>query len=178
MPMAAPEFVPVRPGLREAAYESPPRRLGSWLAARPAEIVDDGEQPTGGPRGYPGPDQGYALLLANRFRGELALTAGEHEDDAIAGCVAVALKRASLFGRAPVVFDLRMAFELWGFTAGDAGADPDLVTYRRPLFAEVSNSHHYTELRALATSVPEATLRLLPADLTARRADWRALLGA
>jgi hypothetical protein len=176
--MAAPEFVPVRPGPKDAAYESPPRRLGSWLAERPAEIVDDGEQPSGGARGNQGPDQGYALLLANRFRGQLALAPGEHEDDAIAGCVAVATKRASLLGRAPVIYDLRLAFDVWGFTPGDAEPDPDLVAYRRPLFAEVSNPHHYTELRALVSSVPDATLRLLPADVTARRAEWRTLLGS
>lgn len=176
--MAAPEFVPVRPGPKEAAYESPPRRLGSWLAERPAEIVDDGVQPTGGLRGYQGPDQGYALLLAKRFRGNLALTTGEHEDDAITGCVAIATKRASLFGRAPVIHDLRLAFTLWGFTPADGDPDPDLVAYRRPCFAEVANPHHYTELRALVSSVPDTTLRLMPADLEARGADWRALLGA
>ena len=48
----------------------------------------------------------------------------EHESDAIAGCIGVALKRASLFGRAPVLHDLTAALTVWGFL-GDAA--PDLI---------------------------------------------------
>src|SRR4051794_34442092 len=99
--MAAPDFVPVRPGSPKY-YGSPPRRLGSWTAVRPAEAVENG-QPEGGPFGFQGPDQGYALKLANSFHGKLHLTAGEHEEDAIAGCLMVAMRRASLFGRAPMM---------------------------------------------------------------------------
>ena len=112
--MAAPEFVPVRPGPKDKAYESPPRRLGSWLPDRPAELVDEGFQPEGVALGWQGPDQGYALLLARRFEDQFVLTAGEHVDDVIAGTVAIATRRASLFGRAPVIHDLRVAFELFG----------------------------------------------------------------
>jgi hypothetical protein len=174
--MAAPEFVPVRPGPKDKAYESPPRRLGSWLPDRPGEVVDEGSQPEGAALGSQGPDQGYALLLARRFEGTLALTAGEHEADAITGAVAVALRRASLFGRAPVIHDLRLAFELFGFLDEDAGED--LVAYRRGVFEELSNPHHYFEVRHLAGSIPEATLRMTPDHARARRNEWRTLIGA
>src|SRR5512145_1739173 len=90
--MAAPEYVPLRPGRTDKAYESPPRRPESWLALRPAEVVDDGEQPEGRDLGYQGPDQGYALKLANAQRDKLRLTEGEHADDVIAGFVAIALR--------------------------------------------------------------------------------------
>ena len=43
----------------------------------------------------------------------------------------LALKRASLFGRAPVVHDLEVAFTIWGFLGA---APPELVALRRPLF--------------------------------------------
>jgi hypothetical protein len=174
--MAAPEFVPVRPGPKDKAYESPPRRLGSWLPDRPGELVDDGFQPEGMALGSQGPDQGYALLLARRFEGKLALAEGEHEADVIAGGVAIALRRASIFGRAPVIHDLRLAFELFGFL--DEDADEELVAHRREVFEELANPHHYFEVRHLAGAVPEATLRLTPDQVRARRSEWRSLQGA
>jgi hypothetical protein len=171
-PMAAPDFVPVRPGTPKY-YESPPRRLGSWTAARPAEVVESG-QPQGGAFGSQGPDQGYALKLANSFHGKLHLTPGEHEEDAIAGCLVVAMRRASLYGRAPMMPDLKLAFSLFGFLA--EGAPPELVEFRKPLFVEVSNPHHYFAGRHIASLVPEATLRLTP-EAAATAPDWRSLLG-
>ncbi len=169
--MAAPDFVPVRPGAPKS-YESPPRREGSWTARRPAEVVGDG-QPEGEAFGSQGPDQGYALKLAKSFAGNLVLAKGEHEADAIAGCLGVAMRRASLFGRAPAMPDLRVAFAAWGFL-GEAA--PELVAFRKPLFAEAANPHHYFEKRTIANLVPEATLRMTP-DAVASSKDWRALLG-
>ena len=171
--MAAPRFVPTKAIDDTRTYTSPPRRPGSWLQDRPAELLAG--QPRGERLGSPGPDQGYGLTLAERFRGKLALRPGEHEDDAITGCLAVALKRASLFGRAPVVHDLTIAFTLWGFL--DEGAPDELVAQRRMLFEEVANNHHYVEQRAIADRVPESTLRLSPAEITRRHGeDWRGLL--
>lgn len=169
--MAAPDFVPVRPGARKS-YESPPRREGSWTPARPAEVVDTG-QPEGAGLGSQGPDQGYAMRLVRSFRGNLVVAKGEHEADAIAGCLAVAMRRASLFGRAPAMPDLRLAFAVWGFLAE---APDDLVAFRKPLFEEAANPHHYFEKRHIASLVPEATLRMTP-DAVAAAKDWRALLG-
>jgi hypothetical protein len=83
----------------------------------------------------------------------------------------VALRRASLFGRAPVVFDLELAFGVWGFL-DDAPAD--LVAYRRPRFQ--SAAHHYWDRRQIVDAVPESTLRMQPADVRSRLADWRSLL--
>ena len=56
--------------------------------------------------GSQGPDQGFALRLARAFRSRLRLGPGEHVADVVVGCVGVALKRAALFGRAPVADDL------------------------------------------------------------------------
>ncbi|HEX6419668.1 MAG TPA: hypothetical protein VFZ77_14310 [Acidimicrobiales bacterium] len=170
--MAAPEYVP-QPAIKSVrAYESPPRRPESWVPDRP------GDSPVGfelGERfGAPGPDQGYVYLLARRFSGQLQLAADEREDDALAGAAAVALKRASMFGRAPVLHDLTVALRVWGFL-GDAA--PDLIAYRQPLFAEVSDPHHYPELRHIVDLVPEEVLRLSPEQVAERqRSDWRKLL--
>jgi len=172
--VAAPEFVPVDRNQPVRGYESPPRRPESWRPDRPGEVVHDG-QPRGERLGNQGPDQGYMLSLARRSEEKLTLTPGEHEKDALAGAVAIALKRASLYGRAPVVHDLTIALTIWGFL-GDA--PDDLVELRSSLFEEVWHPHHYSELRQLVDLVPEATLRMTPAQVTeAHRADWRALLG-
>ena len=134
-----------------------------------------GEAHAGPGLGYQGPDQGYALKLAERFEGRLALAAGEREDDALAGCCAVALRRASLFGRAPVVHDLRLALELFGFLDE---ADAGLAAWRRDQFAGAASHHGYHVKLRLAGLVPEATLRLAPAAVAEACAeDWRAPLG-
>jgi len=122
--------------------------------------------------GSPGPDQGYVLKLARRFDGHLHLAAGEHQGDAVAGCTAVALKRASIFGRAPMIHDLTVAFTIFGFLSPQP--DADLVRMRTPIFEEVRNPHHYSELRHIVDLVPEATLRLSVAQVEAQAAqDWR-----
>jgi hypothetical protein len=173
--VAAPEHVPVDRTRLLRTYESPPRRAGSWVAGRPGEVTG-APQPKGEQLGYQGPDQGYVLTLARHFHGKLTLTPGEHERDALAGATAVALKRASLFGRAPVIHDLTIALTLWGFL-GEAPAD--LARLRRKLFEEVAHPHHYSEQRRIADLVPEATLRQTPQQVTeAYRADWRSLLAA
>lgn len=170
--MAAPEHVPVDRTRLLRSYESPPRRPESWRADRPAEVAEG--QPSGPRLGYQGPDQGFVLKLARQFAGKLSLTNGEHERDALAGCSAVALRRASLFGRAPVVHDLTIALTVWGFL-GDAPAD--LVQLRKPLFEEVAHPHHYAEQRNLVDLVSEDALRMTPQQVAqAHRADWRSLL--
>ena len=93
--VAAPEFVPIepnqrRPHLRLAAPAARP------VAGRPPRRLRRRPPPAHRRRlGVQGPDQGYALKLARILEPELSLTEGEHADDAIAGIVAIALKRAS-----------------------------------------------------------------------------------
>ena len=168
--MAAPEYVPHPPHEKARVYSSPPWGGDEWLADRPAEL--DAGQPLGPRLGYPGPDQGFAMTLAEPFAERLVLTPGERVEDAVAGCTGVALKRASLFGRAPMVHDLTSAFTIWGFLAT---ADAELVRLRKPLFDEVANVHHYMERRKIADLVPQAVLRLRHDEIAKVAAqDWRA----
>lgn len=176
--MAAPQFVPVDPTHHPRSYAPPPRRDDEWHPVRPGELVTTGGQPDrdAGRMGAPGPDQGYLLKLVPLLRSELQLADGEQLADAEAAGVVVALKRASLFGRAPVVHDLRVAYTVWGLL--DAAAPADLVTERTRRFEGIHlTAHHYPELRAVADAVPEATLRLSPTEAATRyAADWRSLL--
>jgi hypothetical protein len=174
--MAAPPFVPTSPVDRPRTYESPDHVPETWMADRPAELT--GRQPVGPQLGYQGPDQGYGLLLAERYRDRLQLQPGEVADDAIQGCLGVALRRASTFGRAPTIHDFTVAFTIWGFL--DPSPPPELVALRRPMFEGVRHvMHHYVEARAIASLVPEATLRRPHGEVvSAYPASWRDLLGA
>lgn len=170
--MGAPEFVPTKPNDVVRSYGSPPRRPDSWRPERPGDFADDRRQPTGERFGSPGPDQGYALRLARLIESDLALAEGEHAKDALAGIVAVANKRASIVGRAPIIHDLHVAATLFGFY--DSGADPELVALRRRLFEEVGHFHHYAELRGIADMVPADVLRQSPGKVSDRyRKSWR-----
>ncbi|MCB0995589.1 MAG: hypothetical protein KDB21_10890 [Acidimicrobiales bacterium] len=172
--MAAPEYVPIPPLERTRYYTSPPRRADSWMPERPGELDEPG-QPSGAGLGNQGPDQGFALRLARRFADRVVLQRGEHLADVLAGGVSVALKRASLFSRAPVIHDLTAAFTVWGFLSDSP--PPALVELRRELFEEVSNPHHYAELRRIPAMVPEKTLRFSLDELPRRHdADWKSLL--
>jgi hypothetical protein len=170
--MAAPDYVPVPTDDKARVYTSPPWRAEPWMADRPAEL--DGRQPLGPRLGSPGPDQGYAMKLAAQFQGKLVLTPGEHEGDALAGCLAIAMRRASLFGRAPTVHDLTVALTIWGFLA-----EPpvELAALRRQIFAGVASTHHYAERRAIVDGVPAELLKLSPAEVaTVASTDPRRLL--
>ena len=73
--MAAPDYVPVplqdRP---RTLVPTPP--AGHWTADRPGDLHT--AQPMGPKFGRPGPDQGYGLKLANRFRDRLFDGAHHH----------------------------------------------------------------------------------------------------
>ena len=170
--MAAPDYVPVKPTHQPRSYESPPWRPDVWVADRPAEVIGEVVERDEGQVGSPGPDQGYIWTLVE---GEIHLAEREHMDDVLAGAVAIGLKRASSYGRAPIVHDLRVALTIWGFL--DVTPAPELVAVRRKMFEGIASPHHYTERRAVVDAVPESSLRQTPAQVgQAHRADWRPLL--
>ncbi len=170
--MAAPEYVPTSTSTAKH-YSSPPQRHRE-TTPRPGETF--GNEPHGAAFGSQGPDQGFVLTLTSVFDTKIALAEGEHRSDVDAGCIPVALKRASLFHRAPVVHDLRIAYTLFGYL--DADAPDELVAWRRPVFAEVHHSFHYFERRAIADQVDAAVLTQTPDEVATRyRADWRDQLG-
>lgn len=168
--MTQPSYVPIA----EADQVRPAFRLRTplpWRAERVADLRAPG-QPRGRQMGVPGPDQGYALLLAHRlFEGRLELSPGVTAHDAMSGAAEVAGARAALFGRAPVAGDVEMALYLFGFL-GDA--PEELVAWRTPLFQ--SAGHHYEQRRRIVDAVPEPTLRMTPDQVHARLSEWRDLL--
>ncbi len=173
--MTQPKYAPIT----EEAEVRPAYKLAAasaWYSHRPSDYRPrplDRHRPN---MGIPGSDQGYALLLAERFAGRLQLTDLEHADDVLAGAVAIALRRASMYGRGPVIGDVELALHLFGFLDG---APEDLVETRERLFAGVS--HDYWQQRDLADLIPESTLRLSPAavreELESDPDSWRVLAG-
>ncbi len=172
--MAAPARIPTD-HTQAKHYSSPPRRDGSWKADRPGETIG-APHPTGRALGNQGPDQGYVLKLAKRFSDQLVLRPGEHAADAIDGACAVALRRASLYGRGPIAADVELGLGLFGFL-GEA-AD-ELVELRRELFDEVHHTTiHYFSAREIADTVPEGTLRMgLDEVVAACARGWKEPLG-
>jgi hypothetical protein len=174
--MAAPKFAPVDPTERPRAYESPNAVPESWTLGRPGDVV--GKQPTGSYLGHQGPDQGFALTIARRVAGRIRLQNGESLDDAIRGTVAIALRRASRFGRAPVIHDVTFALTIWGWLLETPPAA--LVERRKELFGGLGHpAHSYYEARELVDLVPETTFTLSNDTLASQMPmSWKAFTGA
>ena len=167
--MTQPDHVPMQATdrVRPSAVLPPP---GRWYLDRPGEQLDL-EPPTGPRFGSTGPDLGYGLKLARRFADRLQLTEGEHAEDAIAGAFACGCRRASHFGRAPVIYDMEWAFGMWGFLGG---APDDLIAWRRPLFRGAAE--HYWDQREIVDAVKVDALKLSPAQVRDRITNWKDLL--
>jgi hypothetical protein len=166
-----PEYVPLIASdrVRPSARLSVPR---GWRPVRPGEITDPA-QPRGPKLGAPGPDLGYGLKLAKRFVDRLVLTGGEDAEDALVGCFACGAKRAAMFGRAPVIHDMRWAYTVWGFLGW---APAGLVELRKPLFRGAS--HHYWDQREIVDRVKDGAFLLTPDEVAEQLPDdWLALVG-
>ncbi|HEY7133553.1 MAG TPA: hypothetical protein VIB48_00680 [Acidimicrobiia bacterium] len=145
---------------------------GSWHADRPGDLVAG--QPKGTLLGRPGPNIGYALTLVNRWKDRFKLAPGEHYDDAAAVVAEIAMKRAALFGRAPVATDVELAMELLGYTS-----ELPAATAEARMRAVHDAGHDYPARRELVDRVPDDVLRLAPSYLSSRVAEFRReLLGA
>jgi hypothetical protein len=162
-----PDYVPLAGAdrVRPSDRLTLPKR---WTADRPGDL-DRLMLPRGGGFGQSGPDLGYGLKLAKRFADKLVLTAGEHTADVVAGCFACGSKRAALFGRAPVIYDMQWAYGLWGYLAEAPSA---LVDLRVPLFRGAS--HDYSGQRAVVDTVSPGAFQLTPdAVKEMLAASWR-----
>ena len=145
------------------------------VAARPA---GRGRRTTASPAASASATRARTRATCSRWpaasRASSRLAPGEHEKDALAGAVGVALKRASLFGRAPVVHDLTVALTIWGFLGE---APDDLVELRKPPLRGGVRTRTTTPSCAARRPRPrgDAAPAPRPQVSEAHRADWRAL---
>jgi hypothetical protein len=151
------------PNLAPGVHMPPPR---GWRADRPGDL--GAIQPKGAMLGSPGPNVGYALRLVDRARSRMKLEPNEHAEDAAAVVAAIAMKRASTFGRGPTVNDVDFALELLGY-AGDA---PEDVRGWRPDVIRAAG-HDYSVRRAIVDTVGTGLLRLPISDLPEHLAKVR-----
>lgn len=148
---------PYVPPDRDTEYrpeQLPPAR--PWFAHRPAETAAD---PGAARFGAVGPDMGYARTLLTLFSRRLVPGACNRDDLLEAG-VAVAMRRAATFGRAPIPEDLEVAFLLLGALDGVPGD----WSRAGGAVAEHVDGVRYKPARAaeLAASLPEDWLRRKP----------------
>jgi hypothetical protein len=150
--MTQPKFTPIliEDEVRKATKLAVPR---PWSPHRPSEFRP-GPRPSGGASGAPGPDQGYALTLAARLAPRVVLAEGERIEDAIAAALAIGLRRAAIFGRAPVSADLEFALASLGFLGS---VDAATAVRRQKLISGLS--HDYFRQRRLADICDETALR-------------------
>lgn len=167
-------FVPERleeeprqePNLPPGVKMPAPRR---WFANRPGDLPAG--WPAGKLLGSPGPNIGYALTLANRLRDRFVLAPHEDIGDAVALVAEIAMRRAAIFGRAPVITDVELGMQIMGY---GEDADPDFVAWRKR--AVHGAQHNYYERRALVDAIPVDILRLAPSALPAHLAETRRAL--
>jgi len=92
------------------------------------------------------------------------------------------MRRAAIFGRAPIAADVELALVLFKYLVGPEGTWPsgELVALRRGRFT--ATAHDYPRQRSLVDSVPEGTLRLSPDKIVKRLETepgcWRELVGS
>jgi hypothetical protein len=162
-----PRFTPIeaRDEVRAAKRLDPPR---PWTTHRPAEHLPGAA--IGRTRiGTAGPDQGYALRLAQGLRDTVVLAHGEHLEDALALAVQVALRRASRFGRAPVRADVEAALAHLSYL----GPISDEAAAARRAYV-TGAAHDIWRCREIAGIVPDELLALGPADAATHAVDWTA----
>lgn len=141
----------------------PPRR---WIAHRPGEHRPG--PPSGRSRvGTSGPDQGYALRLADALRESVVLGPGEHIDDALAVSTQIALRRASRFGRAPVRADLEAALALMSYAAP---LSEPAVERRRAVVS--GSAHDLWRCQEFAASIADEVLGYGADEAAAHALDW------
>jgi hypothetical protein len=101
----------------------------------------------------------------------LRVAPGESREDALAGGFACGCRRATHFGRAPVIHDMEWAYTLWGYLGG---AEEDLVAWRIPRFRGAADD--YWVQREIVDAVRPDALRLTPAQVQERLGAWKELL--
>lgn len=140
---------------------------GAWVADRPGDSAGPQERRFGDP----GPDAGYALALIARRT--LSVIDGEDHHDAQAVVAELAMRRAAVFGRAPMITDVDLAIALLGY---DGTADSEFATRRAR--AVQGAGHDYPTRRALVDAIPIEALRRSISELNQYLVDARAVMGA
>lgn len=113
--------------------------------------------------GSAGPSGGFALKLVHEQLAKMVMSDDEEAADIAIGLGVLVSKRASIFGRSPIIFDVHFFEVLFGL---DGTQDQSLIEFRKMFFRGAA--HSYLVQRQLADAVPESTLRLSQGALEAQ----------
>lgn len=133
----------------------------AWRADRPGDL--EAGQPSGALLGSPGPNVGYALTLVERIKDRIVVAPHERVEDAMGVIAEIAMKRAALFGRAPVMADIEVARALLGY---DGNVPEDFAEWR--VRAVHDANHDYVRRRSLIDAVADDVLRLTSSAFAAQ----------
>ncbi len=167
--MAQPRYIPSAKKPK-VAYSSPNYVPKSWKPSRPGDIADVGNPRVAG-FGNQGPDQGYLFKLAETFVDDIHLFEGEQKSNVLSGCSWLALRRASILGRAPVSEDLEVSFKMFGYLYKNPPLS--LIDFRKDLMAMIGNAEHEAKAK-LFELVSEDVLVQSSDEITElQRSDWK-----
>lgn len=121
-----------------------------WLASGPGYVGKDQIIRHGKLIGHAGPNIGFAITLAKRASKNWYLVKGEHIEDVEILLAEIAMRRASFFGRAPIVGDIGFASHLFGFH----GEPEQGEEHWRPKFVH-GTGHDEHKRRIIVNSIPE-----------------------
>lgn len=135
----------------------------SWIGPR-AGVITPSDRSKRRLVGAPCPGEGYAFKLARERLSKVELREGEDHEDVLVGISMIVGKRAGLFGRSPIAFDVEFFIRLFGF---DGTADASLEEFRKMFFKGAA--HNYVVQRQLSDALPESTLKMTTAELSSTK---------
>jgi hypothetical protein len=140
-------------------------------ARRHDPIPGEGRRPVVAPGfGLPCPDAGYALFLAALAVEHLVLEFGDRRDDAECAIATVAVRRAGMLGRAPLLQDVEIGRTLLAY---DQPTDADFARWRARWICGIARDVDLRQRLADAALASETLRPPLDADAVH---GWRATL--
>ncbi len=164
--MATPRFVPSAPlghPIHREAFDRIP------VARRHEPSRGQGRRPVVGPGfGLPCPDAGYALFLAAHSVEHLVLEFGDGRDDAKCAIATIAMRRAGMLGRAPLLQDVEIGRTLLAY---EQPTDVDFARWRAGWIRGIA---HDDDLRQRLADAALPTAALSPPLDADAVSGWRA----
>lgn len=144
----------------------------SWVADRPGDMENAGKS-QGSLFGHAGPNVGYAYTLVAHVFDTLFLSTNEHRHDVEPLLAEISMRRASHFGRAPIMKDVDCAVHLLSY-----GLELDEGAMNNRVYLITDCGHDEHKRRSIVNSIPDDLIYSDKAATTEKIAAWRASIKA
>jgi hypothetical protein len=141
-----------------------------WVAGRPGDEAIAPVVPEGEYYGHPGPSIGFAMTLVNRQWDNIVLVDHEHRHDVEPLLAEIAMRRASFYGRAPIIDDVKLAIKILSY---DAAPTQGEEKWRPHLVHDCGHNEH--RRRAIVNSIPEEIIEGQQDDISSISGWWEKL---